>query len=88
MSTLMLLYIRHEGVDDLPVGVVAADYFGLSIAEFLKRAPRFGFSFVEARADTEDQHISLLELAKYIEMRREKAAREMNSFCGEAATGL
>lgn len=71
----MLLYIRHDNVEDIPVDTVAHEYFSLSCKGFVKRSDSLGLPIFKKGVAEDDWYISLRDLAKYIDLRRVEAQK-------------
>ena len=71
----MLLYIRHDSVEDIPIDTVAHEYFSLSCKELVKRSDSLGLPIFRKGVAPDDWHISLRDLANYIDLRRVEAQK-------------
>jgi len=84
--TLYLLMAQYNGRTVIPIDQVCRDFFGhLTVDKLLRKALRGDLPLPIVRIETSQKAqrgVHLVDLAAYIEQRREAALRECRQLCG------
>ena len=84
--TLFLLMAQYQGRTIVPLDQVCRDFFGhLSVEKLLRKALRGDLALPIVRIETSQKSqrgVHLVDLATYIDKRREAALKECRQLCG------
>jgi hypothetical protein len=86
--TLYLLMAQYNGKTVVPIDQVCRDFFGhLTVEKLLRKALRGDLPLPIVRIETSQKAqrgVHLVDLAAYIDQRREAAIKERDQLCGDA----